>query len=303
MIPLRQFILKVYHPILLPLGRSHRWLCLLMLTFLTVIVSSQATAQTSPQSSPEVTATTIWVLLSGCLVFFMNCGFAMVETGFCRRGSSITILAKNTIVFSIATLIFWIVGFAFMFGNGSEFIGLSGFLLPNNINLFNSLNFIDRPNVPLYAKFFFQLTLAGVSAIIVSGAVAERIKFGTFIQFSVIFVILYSITGRWAWGGGFLQNFGFRDFAGSMVVHGVGGAAALMGAWLLQPRQGKYTQWGDREKRSLRETSFYGNKIISIQGHNLSLATLGCFILWLGCLALMQGQPYPQTLKPFLTFS
>ncbi|GBF79321.1 ammonium transporter [Aphanothece sacrum FPU1] len=235
----------------------------------------------------QVTVDTIWVLITGSLVFFMNCGFAMLETGFCRKKSSVNVLAKNTIVFSIATLIFWFIGFAFMFGNGGDYLGVEGFLLLGK-DSFNALD-LDWSKATLYAKFFFQLTFAGTAATIVSGAVTERIKFGVFVAFSALFVIIYSIAGHWVWGGGFLYNFGVRDFAGSMVVHFVGGCAALTGTWLLKPRLGKYVDWKETEKRSIKQTSFNGKKIVTMYPDNLSLATLGCFILWLGWFGFNAG--------------
>ncbi|BAY88862.1 MULTISPECIES: ammonium transporter [unclassified Tolypothrix] len=240
-------------------------------------ISNATTAQTSTPASPTVSENTQWVLFTGCLVFFMNAGFAMLESGFCRSANAITVLAKNLIVFGIATLAFWILGFAFMFGDGSDFIGTSGFFLEGSG--FKSLQWA---NIPLPAKFFFQLTFAGTAATIVSGAVAERIKFAAFMAFSFFLVLSYAITGHWIWGGGFLDNLGFRDFAGSTVVHSVGGWSALMGSVLLKPRLGKYRKLKPNEKRSKKDTSFYGKKIISMPAHNLSIATLGCFILWLG---------------------
>ncbi|MGM3309337.1 ammonium transporter [Anabaena sp. WFMT] len=262
--------------------------CLPIVILIILGCISNATAADLPSlDSLQVAQNTQWVLLTGCLVFFMNAGFAMLESGFCRSANAITVLAKNLIVFAIATLAFWTLGFGFMFGNGSDFIGSSGFfsaLIGNDREVFDSLNWIA---IPLPAKFFFQLTFAGTAATIVSGGVAERIKFGAFIAFSFFLVLSYSITGHWIWGDGFLSKgfisqVGFRDFAGSTVVHSVGGWAALMGTLILQPRLGKYRKFNPHEKRSPRETSFYGKKIVSMPAHNLSTGTLGCFILWLG---------------------
>ncbi|MBD2357964.1 ammonium transporter [Tolypothrix sp. FACHB-123] len=271
-------------------SRLFQYALLPVLTSLILVCISHATvAQTSPSASSKVSDNTQWVLLTGCLVFFMNSGFAMLESGFCRRANAITVLAKNLIVFAIAALAFWILGFGFMFGDGSEFIGTTGFLLQGYDNspaiqkdyqgVFDSLSWAA---IPLSAKFFFQLTFAGTAATIVSGAVAERIKFAVFMIFSFFLVLSYSITGHWIWGGGFLYTLGFRDFAGSTVVHSVGGWAALIGTVLLRPRLGKYRKFNPDEKRSWRRTSFYGKKIVAVPGHNLSAATLGCFILWLG---------------------
>ncbi|MCS7293130.1 MAG: hypothetical protein RMI89_09205, partial [Gloeomargarita sp. SKYBB_i_bin120] len=236
---------------------------------------------TEQASNVKVAVDTVWVLLCAFLVIFMNAGFAMVESGFCRQKNAVNILAKNLIVFAISTLAFWIFGFAFMFGDGNEFLGLNGFFLagPDNSpatgddykGVFSSLNWTG---VPLAAKFLFQVAFAGTAATIVSGAVAERIKFIDFLFFSFILVgFIYSIGGHWVWGGGFLADLGFWDFAGSTVVHSVGGWAALMGAALLGPRIGKYSESG----------------INAIPGHNLGFATLGCLILWLGWFGFNPG--------------
>lgn len=271
-------------------SRLFKYAFLPVLTLVILACISHATsAQTSPAISYKVADNTQWVLLTGCLVFFMNSGFAMVESGFCRSANAITVLAKNLIVFAIAALAFWLLGFGLMFGDGGEFIGVKGFLLQGYDNspaiannyqgVFDSLSWAA---IPLSAKFFFQLTFAGTAATIVSGAVAERIKFAAFMIFSFFLVLSYSITGHWIWGGGFLYTLGFRDFAGSTVVHSVGGWAALIGTVLLRPRLGKYRKFNPDDKRSWRRTSFYGKKIVAVPAHNLSAATLGCFILWLG---------------------
>jgi ammonium transporter, Amt family len=272
-------------------GRYWRAIGLFVLT-LSVNIGLSAAMAADPEllerletleRTSRVARDTIWVLLAGSLVFFMNCGFAMLETGFCQGKNAITVLAKNTIVFTIATAVYWFVGFGLMFGDGGKFIGTTGFLLAGD---FSSL---DAWDIPLNAKFFFQLTFAGTAATIISGAVAERIRFGAFVAFSSFFILVYSIAGHWAWGGGWLYDLGFRDFAGSTVVHSVGGWAALTGTWLLQPRLGKYIPWPDEEKRSPPETSFRGDRIVPSFGSNLALATLGCFILWLGWFGFNAG--------------
>nr|WP_293067310.1 MULTISPECIES: ammonium transporter [unclassified Moorena] len=218
----------------------------------------------------EIALDTIWVIFTGCLVFFMNAGFGMLEAGLCRQKNAANILTKNLIVFALSTAAYWAVGFAFMFGNGNPFIGLSGFFLKSN-DVFDSLTHID---IPLNAKFFFQLVFAGTAATIVSGAVAERIKFSAFCLFSLLLVaIIYPMTGHWIWGGGWLKGIGFEDFAGSTVVHSVGGWSALVGVYLLGPRKGKYI-----------DGVSYG-----LSGHNLSLAILGCLILWLGWFGFNPG--------------
>ncbi|OQC05824.1 MAG: Ammonium transporter NrgA [Candidatus Hydrogenedentes bacterium ADurb.Bin101] len=232
----------------------------------------------SEADSTRVMLDTLWVMLAGFLVFFMNAGFALVETGFCRAKNAVNILSKNFIVFALASLSFWAVGFALMFGDGNALVGWSGFFLSGADNspltgdayagVYAALSW---PGVPLEAKFFFQLVFAGTAATIVSGAVAERIKFQAYILFSVFLVaIIYPLTGHWIWGGGWLSNLmdtAFLDFAGSTVVHSVGGWAALAGVLLLGPRLGKYRPDGG---------------INAIPGHNMALATLGGLILWLG---------------------
>ena len=223
----------------------------------------------------KVISDTLWVLITAALVFFMNAGFATVESGLCRAKNTVNILSKNVIVFCVTTLAFWAVGFAFMFGDGSAFLGLNGFFLsgPDNSpataeaykGIFSSLNWTS---VPLFAKFFFQLVFAGTAATIVSGAVAERIKYFSFFAFSFLMgVLIYPIQGHWIWGGGWLSQLGFKDFAGSTVVHSIGGWAALVGATLLGPRLGKYGADG---------------RMNPIPGHNMGLATIGVFILWIG---------------------
>ncbi len=225
---------------------------------------------------------TIWVLFTAMLVFFMNLGFAMVESGFARSKNAVNILSKNFIVFAISSLAFWIIGWGLMFGNGNDFIGFHGLISlggadnsPATGNNYSGVyDSISWTSVPLLAKFFFQLVFAGTAATIVSGAVAERIKYLSFIVFSFILVaIMYPTTGHWIWGGGWLSKIGFFDFAGSTVVHSVGGWAALTGAIILGPRIGKYRD----------------GKIFPIQGHNMTSATLGALVLWLGWFGFNPG--------------
>ena len=234
--------------------------------------------------SPEtkVIVDTLWVLITAMLVFFMNAGFALVESGLCRAKNAVNILAKNFIVFAASSLAFWVIGFGIMFGNGNDFVGTTGWLIMGADNspatgdayqgAFSALNWTG---VPLYAKFFFQLVFAGTAATIVSGAVAERIKFHSFVVFSFILVaFIYSLGGHWAWGGGWLSKMGFADFAGSTVVHSIGGWAALAGVIVLGPRMGKYLPDGT---------------IRAIPGHNMTSATLGCLSLWLGWFGFNPG--------------
>jgi len=225
---------------------------------------------------------TIWTLLTAFLVFFMNLGFAMVESGFCRAKNTTNILAKNYIVFAVSSVAFLLIGFGLMFGDGLGVIGTNGIWFvggPDNSpatgdayqGVYSSLNWTGTP---LWAKFFFQLVFAGTAATIVSGAVAERIKFGSFFLFSFIMVgLIYPTTGHWIWGGGWLAKLGMFDFAGSTVVHSVGGWAALAGAIMLGPRLGKY-----RDGRP-----------VAIPGHSLTSATLGLFVLWFGWFGFNPG--------------
>jgi Amt family ammonium transporter len=239
----------------------------------------------------KVALDTLWVMIAAFLVFWMNAGFALLEAGLCQAKNAVNILAKNFIVFAISSIAFWVIGFGLMFGDGGAlnwFAGTQGWLLRGADNspamgeaykgIFASLNWTG---VPLEAKFFFQLVFAGTAATIVSGAVAERIKFISFIAFSFVLVaLIYPIAGHWIWGGGFLavaaegsKEF-FRDFAGSTVVHSIGGWAALMGVLILGPRVGKYAKDG---------------RVNPIPGHNMGFATLGTFILWLGWFGFNPG--------------
>lgn len=217
---------------------------------------------------------TLWVLMTAFLVFWMNAGFALVESGLSRAKNCVNILAKNYVVFAVSTIAFFAVGFGLMFGNGTPLMGQTGFFptLINGSDLFSSL---DWTSVPIAAKFFFQLVFAGTAATIVSGAVAERIKFQAFIIFSVVTTaLLYPIAGHWIWGGGWLGTMGFHDFAGSTVVHSIGGWAALTGAIILGARLGKYDANGNPT---------------TIRGHNMTSATLGGLILWLGWFGFNPG--------------
>lgn len=233
-------------------------------------------------SAMKIAVDTIWVVVTAALVFFMNAGFAMLETGLCRSKNAVNILAKNVIVFSIASLAYWITGFALMFGNGNGMIGYHGWFLFGHDNspatgdayggVFAALNWTG---VPLSVKFFFQLVFAGTAATIVSGAVAERIKFISFLVFSFLLVsLLYPVTGHWIWGGGWLAGLGFVDFAGSTAVHSVGGWAALVGTMMLGARIGRYNKDGG---------------VNPMPGHHMGYAVIGTFILWLGWFGFNPG--------------
>ena len=248
-----------------------------------VAVAQDAPGQASGPTTAElkVALDTLWVAIAAFLVFFMNAGFCMLETGFCRQKNAVNVLAKNLIVFALATVAFWVIGFGLMFGDGNGLIGINGFFLNGADNspatgdayqgVFSALSWTG---IPLNAKFLFQLVFAATAATIVSGAVAERIKFVDFLIFSLLLVgIAYPITGHWIWGGGWLADMGFWDFAGSTVVHSVGGWAALMGAAFLGSRLGKYQD----------------GETLALPGHNMSIATLGCLILWLGWFGFNPG--------------
>ena len=185
----------------------------------------------------QIILDTIFLLLASVLVIFMNAGFGMLEAGFCRQKNAVNILSKNLIVFAVATIAYWAIGYAFMNGDGNAFIGLKGFFFGGSSVPYTGEEWYTMDGetqilnfVPESVSFLFQVAFAATAATIVSGAVAERIKFDAFLIFSFLLVaISYPITGHWQWDGTWLAEFGFHDFAGSLVVHAVGGAAAL--AW------------------------------------------------------------------------
>lgn len=253
---------------------SPYWLaCIPLAAIIFVVWNSAAVAQDTPLKAEDVQGmlNMIWVLIAAILVIFMNAGFAMLETGFCRQKNAVNVLAKNLIVFALSTISFWATGFSLMFGNiNNGFIGAGGWFLSSN----DPATYNGAGGLPVAVFFIFQVAFAGTAATIVSGAVAERIKFVDFLIFSLLLVgISYPITGHWVWGGGWLSTLGFKDFAGSTVVHAVGGCAALVGAAILGPREGKYRD----------------GRINAIPGHNMSIATLGCLILWIGWFGFNPG--------------
>jgi len=223
----------------------------------------------STASTALFTANNVWMMMAAALVFVMHLGFAMVESGLTRAKNTTNILFKNTFIICCGILTYFVVGFNLMYpGDFGGFLGFAGFGL--------SAGFAEGANTPGYADggytywtdFLFQAMFAATAATIVSGAVAERIKLGSFMIFSAIFVaFVYPIAGSWKWGGGFLDAAGFYDFAGSTLVHSVGGWGALVGALVLGPRIGKYTKEG---------------KIMPIPGSSMPLTTVGVFLLWLG---------------------
>ena len=235
------------------------------------------------EAASKVALDTVWTLVAAFLVMFMAAGFSLLESGFCRAKNTANILAKNFVVFALTSIAFLVIGWGIMFGDGSWFMGLKGLWFlsgPDNSpatgdaykGVYNSINWTG---IPLEAKFFFQMVFAATAATIVSGAVAERVKFATFFLFSILLAgLLYPITGHWIWGGGWLAERGMWDFAGSTVVHSVGGWAALAGAIMLGPRIGKFAKDG---------------RINPIPGHSMTSATLGVFILWFGWFGFNPG--------------
>ena len=203
---------------------------------------------------------TLWVLLGAALVFFMQAGFSMCEAGFTRAKNTGNILMKNLMDFCIGTPCFWLVGFGIMFGSGTALFGwIDPFIMKDYSHILPA-------GVPLWSYAIFQTVFCATSATIVSGAMAERTKFSAYCIYSAaISLFIYPVSGHWIWGGGWLAQFGFHDFAGSTAVHMVGGICALIGAKILGPRIGKYDKNG---------------KPRAILGHNLTAAALGVFILW-----------------------
>lgn len=217
---------------------------------------------------------TLWVFLCAILVFFMNLGFATVEAGFARSKNTVNILSKNFIVFAVSSLGFMLLGWGLMFGGDNPILGTENLWILGGTDL-SVYDDTLTSSVPFWGKFFFQLVFCGTAATIVSGAVAERVKYISFIIFSfVLTLLIYPIVGHWIWGGGWLADLGFQDFAGDTAVHSVGGWAALAGAMLLGPRIGKY----DKNKRPR-----------AIPGHSMSLAVIGLFVLWLGWFGFNPG--------------
>lgn len=235
-------------------------------TLTQTVLDSLATAS-NVVANNTFTINNLWMMISAALVFIMHLGFATVEAGLTQSKNTVNILFKNSIIPAIGLLTYAFIGFNLMYP-GSDFagklFGFSGFGISTDAaGLTNSYN----PGYTYWTDFLFQGMFAATAATIVSGAVAERIKLISFLLFSVFFVsISYPITGMWKWGGGFLNEMGFYDFAGSTLVHSVGGWGALIGIIFLGPRKGK----------------FFGKQIIPIPGHNMGLVVIGVFMLWLG---------------------
>lgn len=233
----------------------------------------------------SVAIDTVWVMVAGFLVMWMQAGFALVETGLTRAKNAVNICMKNLLDYCFGSLAYWAVGFGLMFSIGNDYVGQSGFFLkeePAQVaqpdgTMKETTNFdaLSWSAVPLESKFFFQLVFAATAATIVSGAMAERTKFLSYMAYSIIIsVCIYPISGHWIWGGGWLAQKGFFDFAGSTVVHSLGGWLSLVGAFVLGPRIGKFDAAG---------------KAKAIPGHNLVLVSLGVFILWLGWFGFNPG--------------
>lgn len=264
---------------------STSWLaCIPLVAVITVVWSTAAHAQLYDDpvaANPEqfqLVLDSVFLLFCSVLVIFMNAGFGMLETGFCRQKNAVNILSKNLIVFAIATIAYWSIGYGLMYGEGSAFIGTSGFFFAGDGTPYGDGNYPDA--VPASISFLFQVAFAATAATIVSGAVAERIKYDAFLVFSFLLVaISYPITGHWVWDGGWLSEMGFSDFAGSTVVHSVGGWAALAGAAILGPRLGKYQE----------------GRTSALPGHNMGFATLGCLILWIGWFGFNPGSELAAT--------
>jgi ammonium transporter, Amt family len=215
---------------------------------------------------------TLWVVVAGCLVLLMHAGFAMLEVGLVRMKHAGAVAAKILANLAYAIVAFWAVGYAIAFGNGNNFLGSTGwFLSLGEGENFQSLAYsaVDEPT-----KFFFQAMFASIALAIVWGTMLDRTKFGAYLPFALIFVgVIYPIVAHWVWGGGWLFDHGFQDFAGSGVVHVCGASAALAGAIVLGPRIGK----------------FKDGKPVPIPGHSMPLAMLGIFILWVGWMGFNAG--------------
>jgi Amt family ammonium transporter len=220
---------------------------------------------------------TIWVIVAGCLVMFMQAGFAFLEIGFSRAKNAGTVVAKILTNFSISSIVYWAVGFAFAFGGGlGHVIGTHGFFLRAYGDPIKAFPIMGLSNATIESKFWFQFVFAAVSLAIVWGTTLERIKFGVYVLYALVFsAIIYPIASGWVFGGGWLQvNVGMQDFAGSTAVHLIGATGALAAVLHLGPRRGKYTVEGQPR---------------AIPGHNMPLFGLGIFILWLGWFGFNPG--------------
>ncbi len=264
--------------------RSLMWLaCVPIALFGLGLFNLSAHAAEMPELNAAFLANNLWLLVATILVIFMNAGFAMVEAGMCRQKNAVNILAKNLFVFALAVTAYWFVGYSLMYGDAIA----QGWLYFNGLFFDPAVTpeLIGEAGLVPTVDFLFQAAFAGTAATIVSGLVAERVKFGEFVVFSLVLTaFIYPIAGSWQWNGGWLSELGFVDFAGSSIVHSVGAWAGLVGAMLLGPRIGK----------------FVNGKAQAMPGHNMAIATLGALVLWIGWygfnpgsqLAMDQWVPY-----------
>ncbi|WP_320677493.1 ammonium transporter [Prochlorococcus sp. MIT 1300] len=264
--------------------RSLMWLaCVPIALFGLGLFNLSAHAAEMPELNAAFLANNLWLLVATILVIFMNAGFAMVEAGMCRQKNAVNILAKNLFVFALAVTAYWFVGYSLMYGDAVA----AGWLYFNGLFFDPAVTpeLIGEAGLVPTVDFLFQAAFAGTAATIVSGLVAERVKFGEFVVFSLVLTaFIYPIAGSWQWNGGWLSELGFIDFAGSSIVHSVGAWAGLVGAMLLGPRLGK----------------FVNGKAQAMPGHNMAIATLGALVLWIGWygfnpgsqLAMDQWVPY-----------
>jgi len=247
------------------------------------IFNLSAHAADLPELNAAFLANNLWLLIATILVIFMNAGFAMVEAGMCRSKNAVNILAKNLFVFALAVTSYWFIGYSLMYGGSvaDGWLYFGGLFFDPTV----TADMVTDAGLVPTVDFLFQSAFAGTAATIVSGLVAERVKFGEFVVFAIVLTaFIYPIAGSWKWNGGWLDALGFVDFAGSSIVHSVGAWAGLVGAMLLGPRIGKYSD----------------GKPQAMPGHNMAIATLGALVLWRGWygfnpgsqLAMDQWVPY-----------
>ena len=304
----------------LPIHRaSQLWIYGLLMVFAVLISAHASIAQEAAQlaerlraleiahQATQINLDTLWIGLASILVFSMQAGFVMLEVGLGRHPQSSHSFAKRLIVLGVVTLVFWAIGFGLMFGSGSDWVGETGWFLispgenspttgDDYTGIFTALNGIS---IPLVAKFCFQLTLAGLTAAIISSAIADRMQFTAFILFCALLVgIPYAIIGHWVWGNGWLERLGFWDFSGATVIHSVGGWIGLVGTLLLGPRLGKYAKvapsvWQQLPDQSRTYVWPWSTRthyqLNSVAASNLGLATFGCLLVWVGWLGLNAG--------------
>jgi len=260
------------------------WLAIVLLALFGLgIFNLSAHAADLLELNAAFLANNLWLLIVSILVIFMNAGFAMVEAGMCRSKNAVNILAKNLFVFALAVTSYWFIGYSLMYGGSvaDGWLYFGGLFFDPTV----TADMVTDAGLVPTVDFLFQSAFAGTAATIVSGLVAERVKFGEFVVFAVVLTaFIYPIAGSWKWNGGWLDSLGFVDFAGSSIVHSVGAWAGLVGAMLLGPRIGKYSD----------------GKPQAMPGHYMAIATLGALVLWIGWygfnpgsqLAMDQWVPY-----------